>query len=176
VTSPERLVLLGVFGAARGVRGEVRVKSYAAEAKAIGAYGPLTDATGARVFAFEALQPLKGDMLIARVKDVTTREAAEALAGVEIFARRRQLPPPGEDEFYYDDLVGLAAVARDGAPLGRVVGVANYGAGDILEIAPEGGGETKLMPFSRAVAAEIDFERGTIVIEPPREIEGEEGC
>jgi 16S rRNA processing protein RimM len=174
VASPDRLVLLGVFGTARGVRGEVRVKSFAADPKAIGGYGPLTDATGARAFAFEALRPLKGDMLVARVKGVTTREAAETLAGVEIFARRRQLPPPGEDEYYYDDLVGLAAIARDGAPLGRVVAVANYGAGDILEIAPEGGGETKLLPFSRAVAGKIDFECGTIIIEPPREIEGEE--
>jgi 16S rRNA processing protein RimM len=176
VASPDRLVLLGVFGAAHGVRGEVRVKSYAADPKAIGAYGPLTDATGARVFAFEALRPVKDDMLIARVKGVATREAAEALVGVEIFARRQQLPPPGEDEFYCDDLVGLAAVGRDGAPLGRVAAVENYGAGDILEIAPEGGGETMLLPFSRAVAVEIDFERGRIVIEPPREIDGEESC
>jgi 16S rRNA processing protein RimM len=83
------------------------------------------------------------------------------------------LPPPGEDEFYYDDLVGLAAVTREGLALGRVVSLSNFGAGDILEIAPEGGAETLLIPFTKAVAVEIDFARGRIVIEPPREVEGE---
>ena len=173
MAKPDRLVLLGVFGAARGVRGEVRVKSFTADPRRIGAYGALTDKDGARVFAFETLRPLKGDALAARVKGVSTREAAQALAGVEIFARRGQLPPPNENEFYYDDLVGLSATTRGGEPLGRVVGLSNFGAGDILEIAPEGGGETQLMPFSRAVAVAIDFERGTIVIDLPREIEGE---
>ena len=171
--SPERLILLGVFGAARGVRGEVRIKSFTADPKAIGAYGALTDKAGARVFAFESLRALKDEMLVARVKGVSTREAAEALNGVELFARREQLPPPGEDEFYYDDLVGLAAVTREGSRLGRVVALSNFGAGDILEIAPEGGGETLMLPFTKAVAPEIDFAAGRIVIQPPREIEGE---
>ena len=171
--SPKRLVPLGVFGAAQGVRGEVRVKSYTADPKAIGAYGALTDKAGARVFAFESLRALKDQMLVARVKGVSTREAAEALNGVELFARREQLPPPGEDEFYYDDLVGLAAVTREGSRLGRVVALSNFGAGDILEIAPEGGGETLMLPFTKAVAPEIDFAAGRIVIQPPREIEGE---
>ncbi len=171
--SPERLILLGVFGAAQGLRGEVRVKSYTEDPKAIGAYGALTDKAGARVFAFESLRPLKDEMLVARVTGVSTRESAQALNGVEIFARREQLPPPGEDEFYYGDLVGLAAVTRQGVGLGRVVALSNFGAGDILEIAPEGGAETLLMPFTRAVALEIDFAHGRIVIEPPREIEGE---
>jgi len=171
--TPGRLIPLGVFGAAQGVRGEVRVKSYTEDPKAIGAYGALTDKAGARVFAFESLRALKDEMLVARVKGVSTREAAEALNGVELFARREQLPPPGEDEFYYDDLVGLAAVTREGSRLGRVVALSNFGAGDILEIAPEGGGETLMLPFTKAVAPEIDFAAGRIVIQPPREIEGE---
>lgn len=169
-----RLVLLGVFGAAQGVRGEVRVKSYTEDPKGIGAYGALTDKAGARAFVFESLRPLKDDMLVARVKGVSTRERAEALTGVEIFARRNQLPPPDVDEFYYDDLIGLAAVTRAGSALGRVVALSNFGAGDILEIAPEAGGETLLLPFTRAVAVEIDFAGGRIVIEPPREVQGEE--
>jgi 16S rRNA processing protein RimM len=169
----ERLILLGVFGAARGVRGEVRIKSFTADPAAIGGYGALSDKAGARVFAIEALRPLRDDMLVARVKGVATREAAEALNGVELYARRGQLTPPGEDEFYCDDLVGLAAVTRDGAALGRVVAVSNFGAGDILEIAPEGGGDAFMLPFAKAVAIAIDLSAGRIVIEPPREIEGE---
>ena len=168
-----KLVALGVFGAPQGVRGEVRIKSYTRNPKAIAAYGPLTDGHGAR-FAFESVRLLKDEMLVARLEGVVNREAAAALTGVQLFARREQLPPPDEDEFYYDDLVGLAAVNRDGAPLGRVVALNNYGAGDILEIRPEGGGESLLLPFTKAVAVEIDFPGGRIVIELPEEIEAEE--
>ena len=173
MASPARLVLLGVFGAARGVGGELRVKSFTAEPRAIGGYGALTDRSGTRVFRFEAVRAQGDDMLAVRVAGVATREAAEALTGIEIYARREQLPPPAADEFYYDDLVGLAAVTRGGLALGRVVGLRNFGAGDILEIAPEGGGETLLLPFTKAVAVEIDFAGGRIVVEPPREVEGE---
>ena len=162
--APDRLILLGVFGAPQGVRGEVRVKSLTADPGAIGAYGPLTDKGRARTFVFESLRTLKDDMLVARLAGVSTRTAAEALKGAEIFARRDQLPPPGDDEFYYDDLIGLEAVDAEGAPIGRVVSLMNYGAGDVLEIAPAQGGETILLPFSKRVAPRIDFDAGRIVI------------
>jgi 16S rRNA processing protein RimM len=171
--SPDRLVLVGVFGAPQGVRGEIRVKSFTSDPKAIGAYGPLADASGARVFAFERLRARRDDMLVVKVKGVETREAAAALKGVEMFARRDRLPPPDEGEYYYADLVGLAAVTATGERLGRVAQVSNYGAGDILEIAPEGGGETVLVPFTKAVAPSIDLEGGWILIEQPTEIVGE---
>jgi 16S rRNA processing protein RimM len=174
MASPQRLVLLGVFGAAQGVRGEVRVKSFTADPRAIAGYGALTDRAGARAFRIERLRPLRDDMLVVRLAGVTTRDAAEALTGVEIYARRDQLPPPAADEFYYDDLVGLAVVTSEGAPLGRVVALCNHGAGDILEIAPAAGGETLLLPFTKAVALEIDFDGGRIVVAPPGEIDGEE--
>ena len=173
MASPARLVLLGVFGAAQGVRGEVRVKSFTAQAKAIGGYGVLTDSSGARAFRLESARPLRDDMLVVRLAGVTTRDAAEALTGVEIFARRDQLPPPAADEFYYDDLIGLTAVTTEGVALGRVASLRNFGAGDILEIAPAAGGDTLLLPFTKAVATDIDFDAGRIVVAPPREVDGE---
>ncbi len=91
-------------------------------------------------------------MVVARVDGVATRDAAAALTHVGLFARRGQLPPPGEGEYYHDDLVGLQAQLADGAPFGRVIGVLNYGAGDILEIAAADGGETILLPFNEATA------------------------
>jgi 16S rRNA processing protein RimM len=169
----DRLIALGVFGAPQGVRGEIRVKAYTAEPKAIGAYGPLTDAAGARRFALKVVRGLRDDMVVARVEGVATREAAAALTGVELFARRTQLPPPDAEEFYHDDLVGLEAVTAEGAALGRVLRIISHGAGDILEIAPPAGGETLLLPFTRQVAPEIDFAGGRIVINPPPEIDGE---
>jgi 16S rRNA processing protein RimM len=169
--APDRLILMGVFGAPQGVRGEIRVKSLTGEPSAIGAYGPLTNKGRTRAFAFESLRPLKDDMLAARIAGVSTREAVEALKNVEIFARRDQLPPPDEDEFYYDDLVGLEAVDVEGARFGRVISLMNHGAGDVLEIARADGGETLLLPFTKSVAPRIDFDAGRIVVEPPREAE-----
>ena len=162
---------MGVFGAPQGVRGEIRVKSLTGEPSAIGTYGPLTNKGRTRVFALESLRSVKDDMLVARVAGVSTREAAEALKNVEIFARRDQLPPPEEDEFYYEDLVGMEAVDAAGGRIGRVVSLTNHGAGDILEVAPAGGGETLLLPFTKSVAPRIDFAAARIVIEPPSEVE-----
>ena len=173
MSDPNRLIRLGVFGAPQGVRGEVRIKAFTEDPKAIGAYGPLIDATGQRRYAIEALRALKDDMVVARVAGITNRDEAAALTHVELYARRGQLPPPDADEFYYDDLVGLAAVTTEGAALGRVIAVTNYGAGDLLEVRPEAGGETLLFAFTKAVAVEIDFAGGRIVIDPPAEIEGE---
>ena len=168
---PNRLVKLGVFGAAQGVRGEVRVKSFTADPKAIASYGALTDGS-TQSFALKLVRGLKDDMVVVAVEGVGTRDGAEALTGVELFACRGQLPPPGEGEYYYDDLVGLEAVTREGETLGHIVALLNYGAGDIMEISPEGGGETLLLPFNARVAADVDFDAGRIVIEPPVESEG----
>ena len=172
--APDRLVLVGRFGAPQGVKGEIRVQSFTSDPQAIGRYGPLMDAQRAREFAFERVRPLRNDMLVTKVRGVETREAAAALTGVDLFARRDRLPPPDPDEFYWEDLVGLEAATVSGGKLGRVVAVSNYGAGDILEIAPEGGGETLLMPFTQGVVPAIDFEAGRIVVEPPHEVEGAE--
>ncbi len=171
--APDRLVLVGRFGAPQGVRGEVRVQSYTGDPLRIGDYGPLTDALCARTFAFERLRALKDDVLVVKVKGVDAREAAAGLTGAEIFVRRDRLPEPSQDEFYYDDLVGLDAVTPAGAPIGRVAAVANYGAGDILEIDPQGGGEALLLPFTKAVVPAIDFDAGRIVVEPPEEVESD---
>ena len=168
----DRLVALGRFGAPQGVRGEIRIKSYTADPKAIGGYGALTDAADARRFAVKVLRPLRDDMLVMRVEGVASREAAAALTGVELFARRSQLPPPDADEFYWDDLIGLEAVSAQGDVFGRVTAVLNHGAGDILEVTPPTG-DTLLLPFTKQTAPEIDFSARRIVIAPPAEIEGE---
>ena len=165
-----RLVLIGRFGAPQGVRGEIRIKSYTADPLAIGDYGPLSDETGARKFEIERLRPLKEDMVVARVKGLSDRDAAGALTGVSLFVARDKLPPPDEDEFYVADLVGLSAVSPDGETIGIVKNVLNFGAGDILEIAPASG-ETLMLPFTKEVAPSIDFVGGRIVVVRPAETE-----
>jgi len=169
VSGDRDFVLLGRFGAAHGVRGEIRLQSFTADPLAIASYGPLHDKSGQRRFALEHVRPQGKDMLVARVAGVTDRAGAEALRGVELYLPRENLPPPDEDEFYLADLIGLSAQSLEGADLGRVVAVRNFGAGDILEVAPPQGGETLLYPFTRAVAPVVDVAGGRVVIAPPIE-------
>ena len=113
---------------------------------------------------------LKDDMLVAKVTDLDDRDAAAALTGAALYVAREKLPPPDDDEFYIADLIGLVAVSPDGAEIGRVKNVLNFGAGDILEIAPAAG-DTFLAPFTREVAPKIDFAGGRIVVVRPPEVE-----
>lgn len=166
-------ILVGRFGAPHGVRGEIRVKSFTGDPLALASYAGLTDAAGARAFTFEGARLLKDDMLVARLKGVRDRNGAEALTNVDIYVARDALPPPDEDEFYVADLIGLRAELADGTTFGRIRDILNYGAGDILEI-DVGGGATRLLPFTRAVAPTIDMRGGRVVVAPPDEIEGEE--
>lgn len=162
------LVLVGRFGAAQGVRGEIRIKSFTADPRDIANYGALTDETGAR-HEIVGVRPLRDDLVVARLKGVNDRNGAEALTGRALHAARAQMPPPGEDEFYIADLIGMSAVAPDGAALGTVKNVVNYGAGDILEIS--GAGETFFAPFTKTVVPTLDFGNGRIVVARPRETE-----
>lgn len=168
-------ILLGRFGAAHGVRGEMRLQSFTADPLAIAAYSPLSDDTGARQFALVSVRPQGKDMLVARVAGVADRAAAEALRGVELYVARERLPPPEEDEFYLADLVGLRAETRAGVLLGHIVALRNFGAGDILEVMPAAGGETQMFPFTKAVVPTVDVTGGRLVIEPPDEVESGDG-
>lgn len=171
----QKLILLGRFGAPHGVRGEIRLQSFTGDPLAIGAYGPLTDKSGAKSFTLLSLRPQGKDMLVARVEGVADRTGAERLTGVELYLPRDRLPAPeDEDEFYLTDLVGLRAQTREGVPIGTVVALLNFGAGDILEIAPAQGGETLMFPFTKAVVPVVSVAEGRLVIEPPAETEVEE--
>ena len=168
--APDR-ILLATIGAAHGIKGEVRVKSFTADPAALGAYGPLSGADG-RVFEVERVRPGKG-VVVAKFRGVDDRNAAEALNGLSLFIGRDALPAPQEDEFYHADLIGLDAFDAAGEPLGAVVGVHNFGAGDILEIAPRRG-RPLLVPFTKATVPDIDLTGGRLVVAPPEEIEARE--
>jgi 16S rRNA processing protein RimM len=170
--SSEQLICVARLGAAHGVRGEVKLWSFTADPAAVAGYGPFATADG-HVVEIEALRPAK-DFFVARLKGVADRTTAERLRNVELFVPRERLPAPEDnDEFYHADLVGLAVVDASGAALGSVVALHNFGAGDIIEIAPPEG-PTLLLPFTNAVVPTVDLAGGRVVIESPWEIEGEE--
>ena len=158
------MVLLGRIGAAHGIAGAVRVKPFTANPESLGGYGDLVAEDG-RTFQVKTLRPA-GEMLVVEFAGVTDRKAAEALNGTELFVPRDRLPKIDDEEFYHADLVGLDAVTRDGAQLGVVSAVQNYGAGDLIEI-ERGSGGTVLVPFTRDAVPEIDLKGRRVVIDPP---------
>jgi 16S rRNA processing protein RimM len=159
---------MGQVAGAFGVHGELRLTAYTAEPAALMAYGPLLGETGEVVLTLVSGRAEKG-VLIARAEEVATREEAKALAGLRLFVERASLPAPAEEEYYLADLIGLAAVSPAGAPLGRVRSVQDFGAGDLLEIAPDDGSPTWWAPFTREVAVEVRLAEGVIVIDRPAE-------
>jgi 16S rRNA processing protein RimM len=158
-------VLLGEIGAAQGLKGEVRLRSYTQEPAAIARYGPLLDEKG-RAFEIEDVRATP-KALIARFKGVTSREAAEALLRTKLYIERDRLPERAEEEWYHADLIGLAAIDASGKKIGVVVAVQNFGASDLLEVKPEAGDATVLVPFTRETVPEVDVEGGRLVLVPP---------
>ena len=173
--STDKKVCLGVVVGAHGVRGQVRIKCFTEEPEGIAAYGPVETRDGSRHLEIAFRGVAKGLALCA-IEGVTDRDTAEALRGTELYVPRERLPETDEDEegWYYVDLIGLAVVGLDGTAYGKVAAVQNYGAGDLLEIAPAEGGATVLMPFTEDNAQEVDIEGGKIVIDPPMGTFGED--
>jgi 16S rRNA processing protein RimM len=158
-------VCVGTIVGVHGVQGAVRIKSFTANPADVAAYGEVSDESGARHFAVKVLGQARGAVL-ARLTGIANRDAAEALRGLRLYVPRSALPETKEDEFYHADLIGLPVETREGAPLGTVRAVHNFGAGDILELHDDVGREL-LLPFSDAVVPDVDIAAGRIVAAPP---------
>ncbi len=165
MTSAVRPVRLCEIAGAHGLKGEVRIRSFTGDPLAIGDYGPLRDEAG-RSYSVLSVKPgPKG--VIAQLAGVATRETAEALAGTALYVPRDALPEAAEGEWYHADLIGLAAVGRDGQMIGTVIAVLNFGAGDLLEIGFAGTKQTQLLPFDEQNVPSVDIAAGHITINPP---------
>ena len=159
-------ILLGHVAGAHGIRGEVLVKSYTAAPEDIASYGPLTDATGPKSFKLKIVRVTpKG--VIARIAGVADRNAAEALKGTALHVDRAALGESEEGEYFYSDLIGLAAVAPDGTRIGHIKAVENFGAGDLLEIAFDGTGKSEFIAFTDANVPTVDIAAGRVVMVVP---------
>jgi 16S rRNA processing protein RimM len=160
------------IGAAHGVRGAVKLWTFTEDPLAVKHYGPLSTKDGARQFEVTHVREAK-DHLVATLKGVASREDAERLNGIELYIARDKLPETEEDEYYHADLIGLAAVNAANEAIGRVIAIHNFGAGDIIEIAPASG-PTLLLPFTNAVVPTVDLANRRVVIELPQVIEGDD--
>jgi 16S rRNA processing protein RimM len=166
------IICVARIGAAHGVRGAVKLWTFTEDPLTVKDYGPLMTKDGARQFEVTHVREAR-DHLVATLKGIATREDAERLNGLELYIAREKLPETDEDEYYHADLIGLAAVNAANEPLGRVTAIHNFGAGDIIEIAPTHGA-TMLLPFTNAVVPTVDLAGGRVVIELPPEIEGDD--
>src|ERR1700704_6047816 len=169
---PPSRICVARIGAAHGVRGAVKLWTFTEDPLAVQRYGPLTTKDGARQFEVTHAREAKGH-LVATLKGIATREDAERLNGVELYIAREKLPATNDDEYYHADLIGLEAVNAANEPVGRVIAIHNFGAGDIIEIAPPHGA-TMLLPFTNAVVPAVDLAGGRVVIELPSEIDGDD--
>jgi 16S rRNA processing protein RimM len=157
------------IGAPHGVKGEVKLWSFTADPAAVADYGPLESQDGTLRFEIEALRPAK-DHLVARLSGVRDRDAAQRLTNVDLYVPRERLPAPAPEEFYHADLIGLRAENRDGTALATVVGIHDFGAGDLLELRAAGASSTVLMPFTAETVPVVDIAGGRVVIDPPQDL------
>jgi 16S rRNA processing protein RimM len=157
---------MGRIGAAHGIKGEVRIISFTEEPLALKDYGPLTTSKPGLVIEILSARATT-NVLVAKLKGVDDRSAAEKLNGVELYVDRDKLPPTDDEDFYHADLIGLDARLADGTVIGKVSAIPNYGASDLLEVRDERTGDTFLYPFTKAVVPEIRIADGYLVIEVP---------
>ena len=161
-------ICVAEIGGAHGIGGEVKLKSFTADPMALKGNSPLESEDGTTRVAIEALRPGKSH-LIAQLRGILDRSAAERLAGVKLFVPRACLPPVATDEFYHADLVGLRAITAEGAEIGTVMAVHDFGAGAILELQLAQSDATLMLPFTATCVPEVDLARGRIMVVPPEE-------
>ena len=155
----ERRIALAAVAGAHGVKGELRLKLFSDSAESLAIHDRLyVGGAERRLLAVRD----SGKTAVARFEGVADRSAAEALRGSLVEIDRSALPPLEQGEYYHADLIGLSALDAAGTPLGTVVAVENYGAGDLLEIELRGG-KRSLVPFKPGIA---ELESGRIVIDP----------
>ena len=160
----QNLIQLGIVGAAHGIKGEVRVKTFTGDAMALGDYGPLQTASG-RVLEVAQLRPSK-EVVVVRFKGVDTRNDAEALNGTELFVDRSRLSDDLEDdEFYHVDLIGLAVETLASEPIGTITAVHDFGAGEMLDVKRKGA-KPVLIPFTRAAVPDVDLKARLVRVDP----------
>ncbi|UWR22857.1 ribosome maturation factor RimM [Sulfitobacter sp. S190] len=162
----DEAVCVGVISGSYGVKGELRIKSFCATPEDIETYSPLSDESGTRQFSLALIRPIKNGFS-ARIADVATKEDADALRGVQLFAHRDQLPSLPDDEFYHADLIGLDVFDTGGVQLGRVKTVQNHGADDLLELQLSGTSTTTFLPFTKAAVPTVDLAAGRLIADPP---------
>jgi 16S rRNA processing protein RimM len=161
-------VCVAAVATAHGIHGALKLRCFTERPEDAAAYGPVYDKQGTRLFTLRVIGQSRGGILV-EAEGIRNRDAAEALRGIELFVPRRALPDLGPDEFYHADLEGLEVLRADGARLGVVRALNNFGAGDIVEVLADDG-RTVALPFDQQTVHAVDLDAGRLVVEPPVEL------
>ncbi|MBU6475208.1 MAG: 16S rRNA processing protein RimM [Alphaproteobacteria bacterium] len=166
------LVCMAEIVGVHGVRGMLKLKIFSDAPEKLAGYAPLCDAAGQPAFSFASLQP-HGNIWLAALEGVGDRAAAEKLRGTKLYVPRDRLPQIADEHTYYHvDLIGLAVKDENGDTIGKIVAVANFGGGDLLDIKPQKDGKSKsasfYLPFTRANVPHVDLgkKEATVIIPP----------
>lgn len=162
----KKLICVGKFASPHGVRGSIKIKSFTGDPTRIGEYSPLYNKSGEREFVIKILSSNQ-DMLIVKVDGVSSREEADKLKNMEIYADKAKFDELEEDEFYYDDLIGMNVLLDDGEKFGVVLAVQNFGGCDLIEISVDNSSKSEFFAFTKEIFPEINLKEGYVTICPP---------
>lgn len=154
----DKRVALAAVAGAHGIKGEVKLKLFTDNADSLAAHDQIY--VGGRLVRLISVGA--GKVPVARLEGIGDRTAAEALRGQLIEVDRRALPPLEDDEYYHADLIGLTCFSEEGETIGSVIGVENYGAGDLLDIELVDG-RRSMIPFRDPISR---LEDARIVLDP----------
>ncbi len=156
----DKRIIIGRIVAPHGLKGEVKIKSFAEAPLDVASYGAVMASDG-RKFTFSNPR-MQGDVVVVTIDGIADRTSAESLRGLELAVDRADLPEPEEDEFYHADLIELPVVDASGEEVGRVVAFHNFGGGDVLEV--RRGRASVFVPFTQKMVPTIDVKAGRIVL------------
>jgi 16S rRNA processing protein RimM len=165
------LVLIGKVIGAHGIKGMLRVYAYAQSPHCFSTGHDLVldcARDGRRYFEVTVAQSYKNIVRLG-LKDVCTRDAAEALTGCRVYMAKAMLPPLEQDTYYWIDLIGLPVFTREGDLLGRIEEIIPTGANDVYVVrSREGAGKREvLIPAIASVILEVDLDQGRMRVELP---------
>ena len=168
MTEQNKRILVAEIATVHGVRGLVKLRSHCEDPDLIDGICPLfTSPDGEQTLDITLEREIGAYMWLASVDGITDRTAAEKLRGTKLYLPREEFPDIDEERSYYHiDLVGLEARDQSGQIIGKVFNVANFGAGDLLEIKPSAGGQTYYLPFTDTYVPQVDIKGGFVTIFP----------
>lgn len=154
---------MGRISAPFGVKGWVKVQPDTAETGNLLAYKTWwvgRDGEWRETAVAEAR--VQGRAVVARLEGCDGRDAAAGLRGRSVAVPREALPRTKGGEYYWSDLISLAVVNGEARELGRITGILQTGANDVLVVAGE---RERLIPFIAQVIRDVDLASGVVRVD-----------
>lgn len=168
-SAKQNLVLYGKITKRHGLYGEVKVFAFGGHPETLSGIGKVyvevPDREEPRRFGLSRIK-IQKNVAIVKLEDVDTPEAADALKNFHVLVEKDDLHPPGEDEYYWTDLIGLRVRTSHGDNIGEVGDIINSGGYDILVIKSPERGREFLVPFVKKFVTAVDLEALMITVEP----------